>query len=145
MSLEIKQPSELSESLREAFVRLMPQLSPRLVDVDPAQLQRVIEAPTTALFSAELDGQIVGLLTLAWYDVPSGRKAWIEDVVVDSAARGCGAGQALVGAAQQHAAQIGACKVMLTSSEARTAARALYRKMGFEAVQTTVFACNTEK
>ena len=35
-------------------------------------------------------GGVVGVLALTWYDVPSGRKAWIEDVVVDAAARGLG-------------------------------------------------------
>ncbi len=84
-------------------------------------------------------------LTLAWYDAPSGRKAWIEDVVVDGAARGCGAGDALVRAAVEHAARIGAGKVMLTSNPAREAARALYRKVGFEEVETTVFAFKTDK
>ena len=85
------------------------------------------------------------MLTLVWYDAPSGRKAWIEDVVVDGAARGCGAGDALVRAAVAHAARIGAGKVMLTSNPAREAARALYRKVGFEEVETTVFAFKTDK
>ena len=66
-------------------------------------------------------------------------------VVVDGAARGCGAGDALVRAAVEHAARIGAGKVMLTSNPAREAARALYRKVGFEEVETTVFAFKTDK
>ncbi len=83
--------------------------------------------------------------TLVWYDVPSGRKAWVEDVVVDAAARGCGAGEALVKAATEHAARIGAAKVMLTSNPAREAARALYRKIGFEEAGTTVFVFKTDR
>ena len=81
---------------------------------------------------------------LAWYDAPSGRKAWIEDVVVDAAARGFGAGEALVRAAQAHAAAVGAGKVMLTSNPSRGAARRLYAKMGFKEAETTVFACKTD-
>ena len=84
------------------------------------------------------------MLTLVWYDVPSGRKAWIEDVVVDAEARGMGAGRALVAAALEHAGVIGAGKVLLTSNPAREAARALYRKMGFEEAATTVFAIKTD-
>lgn len=80
-----------------------------------------------------------------WYDVPSGRKAWVEDVVVDAAARGCGAGEALVKAGTEHAARIGAAKVMLTSNPAREAARALYRKIGFEEAGTTVFVFKTDR
>ena len=100
---------------------------------------------TGAVVGAVAGERIVGVLMLAWYDAPSGRKAWIEDVVVDGAARGCGAGDALVRAAVEHAARIGAGKVMLTSNPAREAARALYRKVGFEEVETTVFAFKTDK
>ena len=79
-----------------------------------------------------------------WYDVPSGRKAWIEDVVVDAEVRGTGEGRALVAAALEHAAVVGAGEVLLTSNPAREAARALYRKMGFEEAATTVFAIKTD-
>lgn len=54
-------------------------------------IERVVCSDGAALFAARLDGRIAGVLTLVWYDVPSGRKAWVEDVVVDAAARGCGA------------------------------------------------------
>jgi ribosomal protein S18 acetylase RimI-like enzyme len=109
-----------------------------LEDADPGarakELQRLIR-----------DAWIAGVLTLVWYDVPSGRKAWVEDVVVDAAARGCGAGEALVKAATEHAARIGAAKVMLTSNPAREAARGLYRKIGFEEAGTTVFVFKTDR
>ena len=90
-------------------------------------------------------GRIVGILTLVWYDAPSGRKAWIEDVVVDAAARGCGAGRALVEAAQRLSREIGADRLMLTSNPRRTAARALYRKCGFNEAETTVFVAKTDR
>ena len=80
-----------------------------------------------------------------WYDVPSGRKAWIEDVVVDAARRGAGIGEALVREALSRAAAAGVPRVMLTSSAARRAARALYRKVGFEEVETAVFARKTDR
>ena len=122
----------------------MPQLSPQLEAPSAARLQAIVESPSAALFAAEAEGCIRGLLTLVWYDVPSGRKAWIEDVVVDAEARGTGVGRALVAAALEHAAVIGAGKVLLTSNPAREAARALYRKMGFEEAATTVFAIKTD-
>ena len=58
---------------------------------------------------------------------------------------GRGAGEALVKAATEHAARIGAAKVMLTSNPAREAARALYRKIGFEEAGTTVFVFKTDR
>ncbi len=145
MTIEIRQITQVSDALEEAFARLMPQLSPRLGAPSREELRRVAGSETGELLAAVAGERIVGVLTLAWYDAPSGRKAWIEDVVVDGAARGCGAGDALVRAAVEHAARIGAGKVMLTSNPAREAARALYRTVGFEEVETTVFAFKTDK
>ena len=142
--LVVYRVTAFSEALAEAFARLLPQLSPRLGALSEERLRRLLAAPAAALYVAERAGRIVGTLTLAWYDAPSGRKAWIEDVVVDAAARGCGAGEALVRAAQRHAAEIGAKRVMLTSNPSRTAARALSRKCGFNEAETTVFACKTD-
>lgn len=145
MTVEIRRITQVSDALEEAFARLMPQLSPRLGAPSREVLRRVAGSETGELLAAVAGERIVGVLTLALYDAPSGRKAWIEDVVVDGAARGCGAGDALVRAAVEHAARIGAGKVMLTSNPAREAARALYRKVGFEEVETTVFAFKTDK
>ena len=145
MTIEIRQITQVSDALEEAFARLMPQLSPRLGAPSREELRRVAGSETGELLAAVAGERIVGVLTLAWYDAPSGRKAWIEDVVVDGAARGCGAGDALVRAAVEHAARIGAGKVMLTSNPAREAARALYRTVGFEEVETTVFSFKTDK
>ena len=136
MKLEVRQVTEVTDSLLEAFGRLMPQLSPRLEAPSGERLRAVAANPSAALFTAESGGAVVGALTLVWYDVPSGRKAWIEDVVVDAAARGFGA--------QAHAAEVGAGKVMLTSNPSRGAARRLYAKMGFKEAETTVFACKTD-
>ena len=67
------------------------------------------------LFVARLDGRVVGSLTLAFYRIPTGLKAWIEDVVVDDAARGHGIGEALSRAAIDEARRRGAKDVSLTS------------------------------
>ena len=129
----------MSNTLEEAFARLMPQLSPRLEAPSGERLRAVAANPSAALFTAESGGAVVGALTLVWYDVPSGRKAWIEDVVVDAAARGCGAGEALVREALATARHEGASRVMLTSNAARTAAHRLYEKIGFVRYETDCF------
>ena len=133
MAVEIECVTEVSDELAEAFARLMPQLSPRLGALSRQAIERVVCSDGAALFAARLDGRIAGVLTL------------VEDVVVDAAARGCGAGEALVKAATEHAARIGAAKVMLTSNPAREAARGLYRKIGFEEAGTTVFVFKTDR
>lgn len=131
--------SAVDASLVAAFERLIPQLSATLNPPTAERLEQLVAAPQTVLLAAEIGGRVVGLLSLVWYDVPSGRKAWIEDVVVDAACRGGGVGAALVGRALQEARAVGADCVMLTSNPSRQAAHALYRKAGFERYGTDLF------
>lgn len=123
----------------EALGELLRQLSPALPIPPAGEWARIAAAPNTALFVAEENERPVGMLSLAWYDVPSGRKAWIEDVVVDGSSRSRGIGSALLERALEQAARLGATSVLLTSNPARIAARALYRKRGFTEYETTLF------
>lgn len=91
------------------------------------------------LFTARIDGQIMGSLTLAFYRIPTGLKAWIEDVVVDVEARGHGVGAALNRAALAEAEARGAKDVSLTSRPQREAANRLYVRLGFEPRATNVY------
>lgn len=144
MALEIVRAEQADRGLREALAALLPQLTRNPHTLDIKDLHQIIANPCTALFVARIDEVPVGMLTLVWYDTPSGRKARIEDVVTDTAYRGRGAGTALVRAAVAHAALIGAPEVSLTSHPGREAARGLYRKEGFIEVETTVFARKTD-
>lgn len=139
MKLEVRQVTEVTDSLLEAFGRLMPQLSPRLGAPSREVLRRVAGSETGALLAAVAGERIVGVLMLAWYDAPSGRKAWIEDVVVDAATRGRGIGEALVREALALACREGVARVMLTSNATRRAAHRLYERMGFVRYETDCF------
>lgn len=120
--------------------RLLRQLAATLPPFDEGRLDRIVAASDVHLLLAEqADGRIVGMLSVALYDVPSGRKAWIEDVVVDADARGAGIGARLVQEALALARREGAVKVMLTSNAARLAAHRLYERMGFVRYDTDVF------
>ncbi|MEG0789718.1 MAG: GNAT family N-acetyltransferase [Alistipes sp.] len=139
MSVKIIRVHAVTESLVEAFARLMPQLSSHGCAPKVEELRDVVAAENSVLFAAECDGAIVGVLTLVWYAVPSGRKAWIEDVVVDASQRGSGIGEQLVRAALAAATNAGVASVTLTSKATREAAHRLYRRMGFAEVETSVF------
>lgn len=145
MPLEIRLLAALSDSEAEALAALLPQLGGTLQPPPAAVLQAVAADDRTALFVAVDGARPCGMLTLAWYDAPSGRKAWIEDVVVDAAYRRRGAGRALVGAAAAHAAALGVGRLSLTSNPSRTAAHALYLASGFEKAETAVFALKPKK
>ncbi len=139
VSADITIAEAVTDDLVEAFDRLIPQLSSSSPPPGRAELEEIVTNPNSALFVARVDGAVVGSLTLAFYRIPTGLKAWIEDVVVDGEARGLGIGEALNRAALEEARRRGAEDVSLTSRPSREAANRLYRRIGFEPRETNVY------
>ncbi len=119
--------------------RLLAQLSSSGSCIDEAQLQALVESEASHLFLAKYKGEVVGMLTLGEYLAPTGRKMWIEDVVVDEAARGLSIGRAMVGHAIEYAKGLGGGALMLTSRPSRIAANNLYRSCDFKQKETNVY------
>ncbi len=139
MSLDIRPAERVDDELVAAFAELIPQLSSSSPPPDASALQAIVDNDHSVLYVARLDGAVVGSLTLAFYRIPTGVKAWIEDVVVSSAARGRGVGEALNRAAIAEAAHRGAKNVSLTSRPSREAANRLYQRLGFEEYPTNLY------
>lgn len=135
----IEEATTVTPALVAAFARLVPQLSASSPPPGEVELNEIVGAPGTTLFLARLGDRVVGTLTLVTFRIPTGLRAWIEDVVVDDGARGCGAGEALTRAALVKAAKAGVSTVDLTSRPSREAANRLYRRVGFRARPTTVY------
>ena len=137
--------TEVTDELVEAFARLIPQLSSSSPPPGRAELAEMVgSAASIVLMARDGSGALVGSLTLALFRVPTGLRAWIEDVVVDASARGPGAGEALVLAAVERAEALGARTVDLTSRPSREAANRLYVRMGFELRTTNVYRHSRE-
>lgn len=139
MSLRIEIATEVTDELLEAFVGLIPQLSSSNPPPTRAELAEIVASPATELFVAIADDKVVGSLTLVLFRIPTGLRAWIEDVVVDGAARGMGAGEALNAAAIDFAKARGVVSVDLTSRPSRESANRLYQRMGFKQRNTNVY------
>ncbi len=138
----------VDDDLVAAFARLLPQLSPSTPVLQREELEGVVGSPGTTVLVALMQGSggalsgewgVVGTLTLVVFLIPTGIKAWIEDVVVESSMRGFGVGAALVKAGVQAAGAAGARTVELTSRPAREAANRLYRRLGFALRDTNVY------
>ena len=127
------------DELVEAFARLIPQLSSSSPPPPREVLAELVASPSTVLFLARVNGVILGSLTLAFYRIPTGLKAWIEDVVVDDAVRGRGIGAALNQAAVDEARRRGAKDVSLSSRPSREAANRLYLRLGFVCRETNMY------
>ena len=150
MSVELIEQS--SPELVAAMERLIPQLSRSAKPLTAQQTQALVDQDSVYLFVFRTDkpviaadgneveaGTILGMISLATFAIPTGVRAWVEDVVVDAGTRGMGAGQQLVEAAVAHAQKIGARTVDLTSRPSREAANRLYRRCGFELRETNVY------
>jgi ribosomal protein S18 acetylase RimI-like enzyme len=139
MSVKIEAVRRPSDELLRAFARLLPQLSSSAEPLDHDMLLAVLASPDTTLLVARLTGAIVGTLTLSVSPLPSGIRAHIDDVVVDTAARGHGVGSALLDEALLLARAAGARSVDLTSRPSREAANQLYLRAGFRLRESNVY------
>ena len=139
MSVVVEKATQVTDELMAAFELLIPQLSSSNPPPSREHLAEIVDAPGSVLFLARVNGVIVGSLTLATFRIPTGVRAWIEDVVVDAAARGHGVGEALNKAAIEEAQTRGAITVELTSRPSREAANRLYQRLGFVARDTNVY------
>ena len=136
-TVEIAQ--RVDDELVNAFAYLIPQLSSSNPAPSLEQLTEMVQSPATLVLIARVDGRIAGSLTLAMFRIPTGLRAWIEDVVVDGEARGNGVGEALNLFAIEEARKRGAVTVDLTSRPSREAANRLYQRLGFVARDTNVY------
>jgi ribosomal protein S18 acetylase RimI-like enzyme len=139
VKLTIEVATEPSVELLDSLRRLVPQLSSSAPELGSAELAELLDSGCTTLFIARLDGRICGTLTLASFRIPSGQRAWIEDVIVDESARGSGVGAALTVAAIERARELGVRSIDLTSRPGREAANRLYQRLGFERRETNVY------
>jgi ribosomal protein S18 acetylase RimI-like enzyme len=141
-SVIITEAETADDALWEAVARLIPQLSRSSPPPTIEQLRLIVDDPTTTLLVATKEGDdttVLGMLTVAIFTLPTGVRAWIEDVVVDDEARGAGMASALVNAALERAQERGARTVELTSRPDREAANRLYVRLGFVRRETNVY------
>ncbi len=139
MTVNVVEVLDVDQRLLDAFERLTPQLSSSGIVPGEDVLTEIVKSPATVLLMADDDGEYLGSLTLVLFRIPTGMRAWIEDVVVDESARGKGVGSALNLAAIERAQRVGARTVDLTSRPSRQAANRLYQRLGFEPRDTNVY------
>jgi ribosomal protein S18 acetylase RimI-like enzyme len=138
--VRIDEATKPHDGLAELIERLVRQLSRSSPAPSVAELDEIIQSPACHLLLArDADETLVGMLTLVVFRIPTGVRAWIEDVVVDQAARGRGVGAELTNAAIRLANQHGARTVDLTSRPDREAANRLYQRLGFVRRETNVY------
>ena len=139
--IDIRVVEHVDDEILAALRMLLPQLSATAAPLTAEAVREIVGSPCTTLLVAidRTTRQIVGSLTLALFRIPTGIRAWIEDVIVGEAARGRGIGEALTREAVQRARDRHARTVELTSSPRRAAANRLYQRLGFELRASNVY------
>lgn len=132
---------EIDPVLLKSLNELIPQLSMNAKAMTLHELQEIVDAECSDLLVARTagGGNILGALTLIHFRIPTGIRAWIEDVVVDAGARGQGVGKALIQAAVERSHALGAKTLELTSNPNRETAHRLYEGAGFCIRATKVY------
>jgi ribosomal protein S18 acetylase RimI-like enzyme len=140
MGVEITEATAITDDVVDAFARLIPQLSSSSPAPSRVELEAIVaHDAATLLLARDSDGTLLGSMTLITFPIPTGWRGWIEDVVVDEAARGKGVGEALNLRALEIAREKGVKTVDLTSRPSRVAANKLYQKIGFVARETNIY------
>jgi ribosomal protein S18 acetylase RimI-like enzyme len=143
VTVQVEVLRQVTDEVVDAFGRLLPQLSKSAPPLGRGGLESIVGCPAnTVLVSRSPEGLITGTLTLVMFPIPTGMRAWIEDVVVDESARGQGVGVALTLDALRRAGEAGARTVDLTSRPSRAAAGRLYERLGFELRASRLYRFN---
>lgn len=138
----IERVSAVSAEIVAALEQLIPQLTGNNPPPSASELALLLENDANVLVVArhpDESGRIVGAGALGVYRVPTGIRAVIEDIVVDSSARGLGIGEAITKELMDLARRAGARGVSLTSNPRREAANRLYLRLGFVLRQTNCY------
>ena len=139
MAIEISMCDTVDDTVVAALAELIPQLSSSSSLPDADQLAEILAHDASTLLLAKDGDTVVGSMTLIVFPIPTGMRAWIEDVVVDENARGQGVGEALNRRAIEIAVQAGAKTIDLTSRPSREAANRLYQRLGFTVRDTNIY------
>lgn len=134
----------VTDAMVNAFKKLIPHLSPNSAVPSKSELENLINSNNTKIFLAE-EEDIIGTLTLVFCKIPTGNKVWIEDVIVENAARGKGVGEELTRYAIEYARSKGIKQINLTSTPEKIAANKLYQKLGFTKRETNVYRLTIEE
>jgi len=138
----IEKVTELTDEVYKSVCRLVPQLGSHKIIPTRDEIMELINSSVSTLLIArypDMDSEIVGILTISIYRVPTGARSIVEDVIVDAAMRRRGIAKALMNTAIEIARDAGANGIALTSNLQRAEANLLYQSMGFTKRETNAY------
>ena len=143
--LHIEKVEKSSEFILESVSKLISQLTSGDVYFTKSDIDNIISSECSNLYLLYNDDIIVGMFTLVHYITPTGKKYWLEDVVVSEDMRGQSLGKRMVEEAIRIVSKDGKSKLMLTSKPSRIVANKLYQSVGFQKKETNVYKMDFDK
>lgn len=140
--MRVEKVQDVTDEIFSAVCRLVPELGAHKPLPTRDELTALAHSEASTLWLArypDRSGTIAGMLTISLYRVPTGLRAIVEDVAVDSNFRRKGIARALMQTAIDFARACGANGIALTSNPKREAANRLYLSMGFERRETNSY------
>ncbi len=129
----------ITDQIASQIYTLLQQLSPRAKQLTTDTLNGLIKQPGVHTFVAQDNATIIGIVSCVIAALPLKKIMYIEELVVDETYRGQGIGKKLLEQTLALGKQEGVTEVDLTSNPSRTAARALYEKLGLQKAHTDCF------
>lgn len=133
----IEQLNKLLDSDYDSICNLMQELTKGIKCPSQEMLYRALSSGTIVV--ARQDSRIIGMSTFKYYDALSGRKGWIEDLVVNNDFRNKGVAGLIMKEVEAFAKKNNVDSINLTSRPERVAAHRFYEKQGFSKRITDVF------
>ena len=124
---------------------LLEQLTSSNVVFGEKEYGQLVSSESSTLFLMYSGETLIGMSTIATYLCPTGRKSWIEDVVIDQNYRGKGLGRRMLDYLLAYVHKQEDTTLMLTSRPSRVAANQLYQSLDFEKRNTNVYRINCKK
>lgn len=122
-------PSDLNDGTNQQVHRLFEQLN---ATISQRKASQIANTDNTIFMTYWDDSQIVAIALMATYEVISGHKGMIEDVVVNQNYRGQGIGKKLIMALLEKGKRLQLDEILLFSGHHRKPAIHLYTSLGFK-------------
>lgn len=112
---------------------------------EPLPVREVLRQPNPAVIFLCTEGdRVLGMGCMARYAVLSGKKGWIEDVVVASDARGQGIGRKIMDRLLEFGRSEMLVEILLFTGKQRKPALALYESLGFKRKNSHLLVLNLQ-
>ena len=143
MKISILNKTELNPRLQNQVSELFKQLSAKKKQLD---LEEVLSPKNQITIAyCQENNKIIGIASMCTYRVISGFKGWIEDVVVDSNARGKGIGRQLMEKLLEVGKEKELSEILLFTEDERQPAINLYNSLGFKLKESRIYTLKSNE